>query len=54
LLTLTRNDGSSFRELLQRLAELFLVGLGLGLDSDLNDRVGELDSFQHDRLGRIA
>ena len=43
-----------FGQLLQRLAELFLVGLGLGLDRDLNDRIGELDRFQHDRLGRIA
>ena len=43
-----------FRELLQRLAELLLIGLGLGLDRDLDDRIGELDSFQHDRLGRIA
>ena len=54
VLTLTRNDGSSLGELLQRLAELFLVGLGLGLDRDLDDRIGKLDRLEHDRMRRVA
>ncbi len=41
-------------ELLERLAELLLVGLGLGLDCDLNDRLGKLDRLEHNRRGRIA
>ena len=41
-------------ELRQRDAELFLVGLRLRLDRDLDDRIGEFHLFQDDRLLRIA
>ena len=54
LLTLTRNDGSSLASFCSASAELFLVGLGLGLDRDLDDGRGKLDRFEHDRRGRIA
>jgi hypothetical protein len=39
---------------LQREAHLFLVGLGLRLDGDLDDRLGEFHALEDDRLGRIA
>ena len=42
------------RQLLQRHAHLLLVGLGLRLDRDLDDRLGELHALEHDRLVRIA
>ena len=35
-------------------AHLLLVGLGLRLDRDLDDRLGELHPLEHDRVGRIA
>ena len=50
----TRKDGSSCGQLLQRDAHLFLVGLGLRLDRDLDDRLGEFHALQDDRLVRIA
>ena len=53
-LTLTRKDGSSLRELGQRLAQPVLVGLGLGLDRDLDDRIGKFDRLEHDRMRRVA
>ena len=37
-------------ELLQRDGQLVLVGLGLGLDGDVDDRVGELHRLEDDRL----
>ena len=43
-----------FGQLLQRLAELLLIGLGLGLDRDLDNRIGKLDRFEHNRMGRVA
>ena len=50
----TRNDGSSIAELLQRRAELLLVGLGLRLDGDVDDRLGELHPLQDDRVLLVA
>ena len=50
----TRNVGSSSCELLQRVAELVLVGLGLGLDGDVDDRVRELHRLEDDRLVLVA
>ena len=41
-------------ELGQRDAELLLVGLGLRLDRDLDDRIGEFHLLQDHRLLRIA
>ena len=38
----------------ERLAQLVLVGLGLGLDGDVDDRLGELDVLEHDRLARVG
>src|SRR5450759_2819510 len=38
------------RQLLNRQAHLFLVGLGLGLDRQLNHRHREIDGFEHDRV----
>src|SRR5690606_24091812 len=35
-------------------AHLLLVGLGLGLDRELDDRLGELHALEYDRLRRIA
>jgi hypothetical protein len=51
---LTRKDGSSARQAVEREAHLFLVALGLRLDGDLDDRLGELHALQDDRLERIA
>ena len=42
------------RELLQRLRELFLVGLALRLDHDLDHRLRRLDRFEDDRRLLIA
>jgi len=42
------------RELRERDAELLLVGLGLRLDRDLDDRLGELHALQNDGLLQIA
>ena len=39
---------------MQRQAHLFLVALGLRLDGDLDDRLGELHALQDDRVQRIA
>ncbi len=39
-----------FLQLLQRGGQLVLVGLGLRLDGDVDDRVGELHRLQDDRL----
>ena len=41
-------------EAMQRDAELLLVAFGLGLDRDLDDRLGELHALENHRLGRIA
>ena len=41
-------------ELLQRAAELLLVGLRLRLDRDRDDRLGELDRLEDDRLVLVA
>ena len=41
-------------ELGQRDAELLLVGLGLRLDRDLDDRLGEFHPLQDDRLLHVA
>src|SRR5256885_14375922 len=38
----------------QRLAHLFLVALGLRLDRDLDDRVGEFHALQDDRMRRVG
>ncbi len=46
----TRKVGSSSWQLLQRGAQLVLVGLGLGLDGDVDDRIGELHRLEDDRL----
>ena len=50
----TRNDGSSVASLLQRAAELLLVGLRLRLDGDRDDRLRELHALEHDRLVLVA
>ena len=42
------------REAIERDAHLLLVGLGLGLDRDLDDGIGEFHALEDDRLGRIA
>ena len=39
---------------MQREAHLFLVALGLRLDRDLDDRIGEFHALQDDRMQRIA
>ena len=46
--------GVLFGQALQRVAELLLVGLGLGLDGDRDDRLGELHGLEDDRLGWVA
>ena len=46
----TRKVGSSSCELLERDGELVLVGLGLGLDGDVDDRIRELHRLEDDRL----
>jgi len=49
----TRKDGSSFASF-DRARPSFLVGLGLRLDRDGDDRLGELHALQDDRMGRIT
>ena len=51
---LTRNVGSSSISLLQGDAHLVLVLLGLRLDRDADDRLGEGDRLEHDRLRLVA
>ena len=41
------------RQAIERDAHLLLVGLGLGLDRDLDDRIGELHPLEDDRLRRM-
>ena len=41
-------------ERLEGLAHLVLVGLGLRLDGDVDDRLGELELLEHDRVGRVG
>ena len=41
-------------ETLQREAQLLLVGLGLRLNGDLDDRLGEFHLLEDDRFGRVA
>ena len=50
----TRKDGSSAPDACERDAELLLVGLGLRLDRDLDDRLGEFHLLEDHRLVRIA
>ena len=38
----------------ERLAQLVLVDLGLRLDRDRDDRLGELHPLEHDRVVRVA
>ena len=38
----------------QRLTHLLLVALGLRLDRDLDDRLGELHPFEHHRMRRVG
>ena len=47
---LTRKDGSSAARRCEREAHLFLVVLGLRLDGDLDDRLGEFHALEDDRL----
>ena len=50
----TRNVGSSCARLLHGVAQLVLVGLGLGLDGHGNNRRGKFNRFQDDGLFLIA
>ena len=50
----TRKVGSSSARRWQRDAELVLVGLRLGLDGDLDDRLGERHRLEDDRVRRIG
>ena len=50
----TEKVGSSSESDAERLAQLVLVGLGLGLDRDVDDRLGELHALEHDRVRRVA
>jgi hypothetical protein len=45
----TRKDGSSAARRIERDAHLFLVGLGLRLHRDLDDRLGEFHALEDDR-----
>ena len=48
-------EGRVFRhQLLQPDAELFLVGLGLRLDRERDDRLREVHRLEHDRLLLVA
>ena len=44
--------GSSSDSEYERLAHLVLVDLGLGLDRDVDDGLGELELLEHDRVRR--
>ena len=46
--------GIFLAESCERPAQLVLVALGLGLDSDVHDWIGEAELLEHDRLRRIA
>jgi len=46
----TRKDGILGGQTIERDAHLFLVGLGLGLDRQLDHRLGEFHPLQDDRL----
>ncbi len=46
----TRSVGSSCTSFCNRHAQLFLIGLGLGLDGELNHRLREIDRFSS-RIG---
>ena len=50
----TRKDGILGGKPRQRHAQLLLVALGLRLDRDLDDRIGEFHPLEDDRLLRIA
>ena len=41
-------------ERVEGLGHLVLVDLGLGLDGDVDDRLGELERLEHDRVRRVA
>ena len=51
---LTRKVGSSSDEALEGERQLVLVGLGLRLDLDLDDRLGERDRLEDDRVVRVG
>ena len=51
---LTLKVGIFLRQLAQRDAHLFLVALGLGLDSNRNHRRRKFDGLKHDRMVLIA
>ena len=46
--------GSSSDELLDGVGQLVLVGLGLRLDGDVDDGLGEVERLQHDRRVDVA
>ena len=46
--------GSSSESDVEGLAQLVLVGLGLRLDGDVDDGLGELERLEHDRVRRVA
>ena len=50
----TRKVGSSSRQREEGLAQLVLVGLGLGLDGHVDDGLGELERLEQDRVARVA
>ena len=50
----TRKVGSSSRQREQGLAQLVLVGLGLGLDGHVDHGLGELERLEQDRVPRVA
>ena len=54
LVRVDAEGGVFLGQALQGQGELVLVGLGLGLDGDLDDRLGEDDRLEHDRVVRIA
>ena len=51
---LTRKDGSSWISFCRAMPSLFLVGLGLRLDGDGDDRLGELHRLEDDRMFFVA
>ena len=54
LVRVDAESGVFLGQSLQRDAELVLVGLRLGLDGDFDDRLGEDDRLEHDRMIRVA